>query len=127
MDIDFPISENSYLSSTSSQDLNGSGIDVHTSQLHALAHPRASTPLCISALCLATYDNIFDVMASTLHQRRAWGLAEVPVLGFAFHPQGTRLQTFWGWFDRCDEDADYCLVRTVLPTARLMTVISSIV
>ena len=47
-------------------------LDVRILQLHALFHPQSSTPLCISATCLATYDSIFDVMASLLHQRRAW-------------------------------------------------------
>lgn len=86
------------------------GLDANTTQLHLLARPDPSTPFCLPVVCLASYDTIFEVLASALQQRRAWGLADVPVLGLAFHPYSTRIQPFWGWFDSLGVSGDACVV-----------------
>ncbi|KZV66243.1 hypothetical protein PENSPDRAFT_655036 [Peniophora sp. CONT] len=58
---------------------------------------------------MASYETILEVMASALHQRRVWGLAETLVLGLAFHPHSTRLQMFWGWFEDPGTGEDTCM------------------
>ncbi|KZV59729.1 hypothetical protein PENSPDRAFT_394484 [Peniophora sp. CONT] len=87
-----------------------SGADIDAQQLHLLACPSVCTPFYISAVCMATHSTILDVMASALHQRRAWGLTETPVLGLAFDPPSTCLQTFWGWFENQGTGEDNCVV-----------------
>ena len=86
------------------------GLEEATLQLHILARPDINMPLCITAVCLAPYDTILDVMASAMHQRRAWGLSSTPVLGIAFDPHSTCLQTLWGWFEDQDPAEDSCMV-----------------
>ncbi|VDC05856.1 unnamed protein product [Peniophora sp. CBMAI 1063] len=83
-----------------------SALDTRPLQLHLFAHASVSTPFCIPMACLAPYETVLDVMASALQQRRAWGLANTPLLGLAFDPRCTRVQTLWGWFE--DDASEEC-------------------
>lgn len=115
MDFDF---EHDAESETSSSPEENSDLDISATQLHLLSRPSASTPFCIPAVCMASHETILDVMASALQQRRAWGLADVPLLGLAFHPCSTRLNTFWGWFDEQGTGTEYCVV--CLPASMML-------
>ncbi|VDC05855.1 unnamed protein product [Peniophora sp. CBMAI 1063] len=107
--VETDIDEEPHFTSTSDVTEEDVGLDAHLQQLHLLARPSSSTPFYISAVCLSSYETILDVMASALQQRRAWGLVNTPVLGFAFHPLSTRLGTFWGWFEDQDTDEGLCM------------------
>lgn len=67
-------------------------------EAHILFRPSfiASPRVCL--LCMSRSDNILDVMASALHQRREWGLTS-PLLGLAFDPLSSAIQMLFGWFE----------------------------
>ncbi|VDC05850.1 unnamed protein product [Peniophora sp. CBMAI 1063] len=98
-----------------------SALDTRPLQLHLFAHASVSTPFCIPMACLAPYETVLDVMASALHQRRAWGLANTPLLGLVFDPRCTHVQTLWGWFeDDAIEDCCMPLPRVTFSTTPLV-------
>ena len=52
----------------------------------------------LAILCVATEDEIYDLLCSALMQRRAFGIRDV-VIGFTFSPQRSHLQLVVGWLE----------------------------
>ncbi|KAI0031045.1 hypothetical protein K488DRAFT_71724 [Vararia minispora EC-137] len=72
--------------------------------------PQAVSFPLLGLVCVADVENIFSVMASASHQRRILGVAEQPVIGFAFDPLGFGIQLMVSWFDVRSTSEDYCLI-----------------
>ncbi|KAI0035792.1 hypothetical protein K488DRAFT_82686 [Vararia minispora EC-137] len=78
-------------------------------QTSILPEPESAFHALPTLLCMADVDNIFHVMASALHQRRAFGFESRPLVGLAFHPRGLFIQVIFGWFDNQDTSRLYCV------------------
>ncbi|TFY64082.1 hypothetical protein EVG20_g6064 [Dentipellis fragilis] len=97
------------LSPESDPSASADGLDPIASQIHILSDPTRRPMPLLGLLCMADVDNIFDIMASMLHQRRAWGIATQPVVGLAFDRDQTSVQVVFGWFDNSDVSRSYCM------------------
>ncbi|TFY64087.1 hypothetical protein EVG20_g6066 [Dentipellis fragilis] len=97
------------LSPESESSASAKGLDPIASQIHMLSDPTRRPMPLLGLLCMADVDNIFDVMASMLHQRRGWGLSSQPVVGLAFDRYQTSVQVIFGWFDDSDVSQSYCV------------------
>ncbi|KAA1472309.1 hypothetical protein DENSPDRAFT_838535 [Dentipellis sp. KUC8613] len=97
------------LSPGSESSASADGLNPIASQIHMLSDPTQRPMPLLGLLCMADVDNIFDVMASMLHQRRAWGLSNQPVVGLAFDRYQTSVQVVFGWFDDSDVSQPYCV------------------
>ncbi|KAA1472298.1 hypothetical protein DENSPDRAFT_881147 [Dentipellis sp. KUC8613] len=97
------------LSPGSESSASADGLNPIASQIHMLSDPTQRPMPLLGLLCMADVDNIFDVMASMLHQRRAWGLSNQPVVGLAFDQYQTSVQVVFGWFDDSDVSQPYCV------------------
>ncbi|KAI0027302.1 hypothetical protein K488DRAFT_74651 [Vararia minispora EC-137] len=104
------ISPESFWSRSAPDDdtLTDDSSDDQVSQTSLLAAPENSESH-LALLCMADVNNIFHVMASAMHQRRALGLDGQPLVGLAFHPRGVCVQAFFSWFDDQDASEAYCM------------------
>ncbi|KAA1472301.1 hypothetical protein DENSPDRAFT_881149 [Dentipellis sp. KUC8613] len=97
------------MSPGSESSASADGLNPIASQIHMLSDPIQRPMPLLGLLCMADVDNIFDVMASMLHQRRAWGLSNQPIVGLAFDQYQTSVQVIFGWFGDSDVSQSYCV------------------
>lgn len=57
----------------------------------------------VALLCLATHAEIYDVICSSLFQRRSWGILD-PIIGVAFDSTSSNIRIISGWFDSAESD-----------------------
>ncbi|KAI0316220.1 hypothetical protein OF83DRAFT_1128221, partial [Amylostereum chailletii] len=67
-------------------------------QAHMLSQPDGLSATLLCLFCMADSENIFDAVASALHQRHVWGVMQ-PIVGLAFDPFETTVQVVFGWFE----------------------------
>ncbi|KAI0655229.1 hypothetical protein C8Q70DRAFT_1022603 [Cubamyces menziesii] len=68
----------------------------------------------LAILCVATEDEIYDLLCSALMQRRAFGIRDV-VIGFTFSPQRSHIQLVVGWLE---DSASHACVQVHVAHAR---------
>ncbi|KAH9933540.1 hypothetical protein B0H21DRAFT_760099 [Amylocystis lapponica] len=66
--------------------------------LHILTGIPSTAPISVPIVCMADKENILQVMASSLYQRRALNIAE-PVIGILFSRTGSICRVLYGWLD----------------------------
>ncbi|KAH9847211.1 hypothetical protein C2E23DRAFT_907242 [Lenzites betulinus] len=59
-------------------------------------------------ICVASHDNIYELLSSALFQRRTFGV-EDPVLGFTFDSLDCRIQVVVAWLSECTVDSHECV------------------
>ena len=68
-------------------------------ELHLFPSPFYPRPL-VPLLCVGDEQNIVPLMCSALHQRRALGRADVPVVGILLPGSGSTCEVLFGWVEK---------------------------
>ncbi|PIL34276.1 hypothetical protein GSI_03051 [Ganoderma sinense ZZ0214-1] len=76
------------------EDLSSAALELHL--FPSPFHPQPLVPL----LCVGDEQNIVPLMCSTLHQCRALGRADVPVVGILLPGSGSTCEVLFGWIEK---------------------------
>ena len=85
------------------------GDELHPfSHAHLLLPQRPHESIPFPIVCVASHNEIYELLSSALFQRRVFGV-EDPVLGFTFDPLGYQIQVVIAWLSQCVVDGHSCV------------------